>query len=131
MSATCALQAFGAGDTYAVLVWGWAAAIGLSVMCCFMAVAMWVADAVAIHLFRQAGSLLHVLVLLSCLCHPGSVEHRRACMAKGSSRTAMRELCWLWGAAAAAGVPHASGSQRAEYRKRTALVALSRRVVSL
>ena len=49
-----AAQAFGAGDTFAVLVWGWAAALGLSVMCCGMAVALWVSDTVATHLFRHA-----------------------------------------------------------------------------
>lgn len=48
----CFVQAFGAGDSFAVLVWGWAAAIGLSVMCCAMASALWVADSVAVHLFK-------------------------------------------------------------------------------
>lgn len=47
------LQAFGSGDRAGVLTWSASASVVMTLLSVVMSGALWFADAVAIHLFRQ------------------------------------------------------------------------------
>jgi hypothetical protein len=47
------LQAFGSGDRAGVLTWSASATVVMTLLSVVMSSALWFADAVAVHLFRQ------------------------------------------------------------------------------